>query len=98
MVSYAPIFCSVGISDLQFLHINANLTNMLLIISCVLEAMDQQVAHSHCSKKLVACLMKKLPESRTPPSMQTISSVQDSSSHGESTIDLFRRICSLLNR
>ena len=36
----------VFLSYLHFLHINANLTNMLLSISCGLEAMDQQVKHS----------------------------------------------------
>ena len=46
LVFQAPIFCSVGISYLHFLHINANATNILVSISCDLEAMDQEVEHS----------------------------------------------------
>ena len=42
----APIFCSVDIAYLHFLHSDANVTNVLLPISCDLQGMDQQVEYS----------------------------------------------------
>ena len=102
-----PILCSVGISYLYFLHINANVTNMLLPISCDLEAVDQEVEHSliptfSLLKRIIwflGCLFheKNSGYLKLLPQFELFSLYRDSFSYRESTSDLFRRIRSLLN-
>ena len=100
-------FCSVGISYLYFLHINANATKKLLSISCDLEAMDQEVEHSLIRtfpllNQIVWFIGRLLHEKNSRylellPQFELFSRYRDSSSYRQSTADLFWRIRSQSN-
>ena len=80
---------------------------MLLSISCDLEAMDQEVEHSLIRnfplfKQIIWFLGRLFHEKNSQylellPQFELFSLYRESSSYRESTVDLFRRIRSLLN-
>ena len=64
------ILCSVGISYLRFLQNNANITKVLLFISCDLEAMDYLVEYSlirtfRLLKQILRSLRRLFQENKT---------------------------------
>ena len=104
---WGTYFCSVGISYLHFLHINANATNMLVSISCDLEAMDQEVKHPLIRtfpllKQIIWFLGRLFHEKNSQylellPQFELFSLYRDSSSYRESTVDSFWCIRYFLN-